>query len=49
LAKDGQPLTTTVLGAALTCAIYAGVALLAIRHRPLREFLWPKLSLEAAQ
>jgi O-antigen/teichoic acid export membrane protein len=49
LAKDGQPLTATVIGAALAGAIYAAVALLAIRHRPLREFIWPRLSLETAQ
>jgi len=49
LAKDGQSLTTTAFGAALSGAIYAAVALLAIRHRPLREFIWPRLSLETAQ
>ena len=49
LAKDGQSLTTTAFGAALSGAIYAVVALLAIRHRPLREFIWPRLSLETAQ
>ncbi len=49
LAKDGQPLAATVIGAGLTGAICAAVALLAIRHRPLREFIWPKLSLETAQ